>query len=343
MKLTIVAMVFGLELPSTVIELPLAHGRVFKNPIILGENWDLAVGANLTLYKEHQGERQIDRDVVKYLLDVELDAQDGTLKGDAWTVSVSGSGGVATAGVTGLNLFRGRVKEDVEKVLLPLRLSTKARVIAIPVKVQGGSRGEVSKDGIDQPMQEPLGMSTLVTLAEDDCDFISGLADRISHMDLAPYQVPIEIFQDSFYNTNAVERGLSLITALESLFSQGSDSISFKLAYRTSCILDFGNENLYHTYSFIKKAYGYRSELVHGQKGKRDEAKKWFVSNTLELEDIVRRAIFMIAELTLMGRNLIGEENVDKYIFEDVLTGKSSDLQKRIKSVGKLSDLARLL
>ncbi len=64
MKLTIIAIVFGIELPPTVTELPLADGRVFRNPILLEENWDLSLGANLTLYKEQAGQRQIDKDVV---------------------------------------------------------------------------------------------------------------------------------------------------------------------------------------------------------------------------------------------------------------------------------------
>lgn len=343
MTFTIMAMVSGIELPLTVNELPLENGRIFKNPIILRENWGLSIGANLTLYKEEEGQRQIDRDVVKYLVDVELDTTDRTLDTGNLRVSVSGSGAVETTGTAGLSIFGGQVKENIERVLLPLRLATKARIVAIPTKVQGGGRDTVSINGLNQAMPEFLGVSTIATLAEEDCDFITGLAGKISRVSISPYQVPIEIFQDSFYNANAVERGLNLITALESLFSQGSDSISFKLAYRTSCILDFGDKKLYQTYRFIKKAYKYRNELVHGQRGKRDKAKKWFVDNVLELEDIVRRALFMIVELTSMGIKLIGEENIDKYIFEGVLLGKSTELRKRIQSVGKLSILHRLL
>ncbi len=343
MKFTIIAMVFGIELPSTVTELPLVAGRVFKNPIILGENWSLAKGANLTLYKEQDGKRQIDRDIVKYLVDVEIDTPGGTLDTGAWKVSVSGSGAVEATGTIGLNVFQGQVRREIEIVLFPLRLGTKARVIAIPAKVQGGSRDTVSKGGLGQPMPEPFGESTLVELTAKDCDFITKLSEKISGVDLDPYQVPIEIFQDSFYNINVIERGLNLITALESLLSQGSDSISFKLAYRTSCILDFGGENLYQTYRFIKKAYNYRSELVHGQRKKRDEARNWFKSNIFELEDIVRRVLFMLVELTGMGKELIGEENIDEYLFGDVLTGKSTELRKKIQSVGKLLQFHRLI
>ena len=248
MKLTIIAMIFGIELPSTVTELPLTNGRIFKNPIILAENLSLSRGDNLILYKEQDGKRQIDRDAVKYLADVEVDTPTGTLSTGTWRVSLSGSGGVSASGATGLYLLSGQVREEIKRVLLPLRLGTKARVIAIPAKVQGGSKDKVSEEGLDQPMPEPFGESTLVELTKADYDFIAELSEKISHVDLAPYQVPIEIFQDSFYNTNAIERGLNIITALESLFSQGSDSVSFKLAYRTSCILDFNNKNLYQTY-----------------------------------------------------------------------------------------------
>lgn len=341
MTFTIIAMLSGIELPIAVNELPLENGRVFKNPILLKENWDRSMGANLTLYKEEEGQRRIDRDVVKYLIDVEMDTPDRTFK--TGNIRVSGSGAVETTGTAGIRIFGGKVKEKIERVLLPLRLATKARIIAIPAKVQGGGRDTVSISGLNQTMPEYFGKSIIVTLTEEDCDFISGLANRISSVGISPYQVPIEIFQDSFGNTNAVERGLSLITALESLFSQGSDSISFKLAYRTSYILYFGDEKLYQTYKFIKEAYRCRNNLVHGQRRKRDEAKKWFVNNVLELEDIVRKSLFMIVELTSMGISLIGEENIDKYIFEDVLLGKSTELRKRIQSVGKLIEFHRMI
>ena len=57
----------------------------------------------------------------------------------------------------------------------------------------------------------------------------------------------------------------------------------------------------------------------------------------------MRRALLIIVELTSKGINLIGEENIDKYMFRKVLTGESIDLRKRIQSVGKLSLLQRLL
>ena len=84
MKFTIIAKIFGIELPSTVTELPLADGRIFKNPIILAENWSLSRNSNLTLYKEHDGKRQIGRDIVKYLADVEIDTPRGTLDTGTW-------------------------------------------------------------------------------------------------------------------------------------------------------------------------------------------------------------------------------------------------------------------
>ena len=82
---------------------------------------------------------------------------------------------------------------------------------------------------------------------------------------------------------------------------------------------------------------------MHGNKDKRTEAKEWFNTNLLELEDIVRRALFLIIELLQTGTKLTGEDNLDKYLFEQVLTGNSSKLQKSVTNVGKLSMLHVLL
>ncbi|MBA7597960.1 hypothetical protein ES703_04969 [subsurface metagenome] len=342
-RLTLIGTLFGIELPPAINELYLGDGRVFKNPIVAGEDFGHSPGANITLYKDVGGQRQIDRDVVKYLVDIEVDSLSGALEGDTGGVAVSGSGSVVATGAAALSVFRGQARDELERAILPLRLGTKARIIMLPAKLQGGDRNAVSRSGLDQPMPEPYGESVIVKLTEQDCDFLTRLADEVSTADLAPYQVPMEIFRDSFYKADAIERGLNLITCLESLFSQGPESIRFKLAYRTSCILEFGSANLYKTVGFIKEAYGHRSNLVHGARRTRNEARQWFISNVLQLEDIVRRALFIIVELRRVGTDLIGENNIDRYIFEDVLTGKSVELQNKVMTVGTLFRFGRIL
>lgn len=339
MKLTITGTLFGIELASNVQEIWLGKGRVFRNPVATGGNWDLSIGPNITLYKEINGQRRIDRDVAKYLLDIEIDSPSGKLRGNTWGVSISGSGGVTVGGNVGLSVFKGSVREELERVILPLRLGTKARIMMFPIMVQGGDRNTVSQKGYDQPIMVPFGSYIIAELMQEDCDSLVKLANRISTISLTEYQVPTEIFRDSFYKEDASERGLNLFTCLESLFSQGPESIRFKLAYRTSCILDFGSENMHNTCTFIKDGYKHRSNIVHGKPRERDKARQWFESNVLELEDIVRRTLFTILELRRAGTNLIGEDNIDKYIFKNLLTGKSTGFQKKIICVGKLSFL----
>lgn len=343
MKLTLVGTMFGIDLPPGMNELHLETGRIFKNPIVAQEDLSMSMGANVALYRAIAGNRQFDREVVKYLVDTEMDASDGAVQGDEWGFSMSGSGGVTVGGLAGLRVFSGPVRDELERVVLPLRLGTKARVLMLPVKVQGGSRDTVSVAGFDHPMPEPYGNSTVARLAQEDCDFLTTLAREVATMDLATYQVPIEIFRDSFYKIDPLERGLSLITCLESLFSTSSESIGFKLAYRTSCIIDYGSEDLYKTYVFIKEAYKHRSNLVHGRRSTRGKARGWFVSNVLPLEDIVRRALLTILELRRMGVDLIKEENIDKYVFKEVLAGKSDTLKRRVTTVGRLSTYGRVL
>ena len=183
MTFTIIAMVSGIEFPLTISELRLENGRVFKNPILLEENWGRSIGSNLTVYKEQAGQRQIDKNVVKYLVDMEMDTPDETFK--TGNIRVSGSGAVEVTGAAGLSVFGRQEREKIEKVLLPLRLATKARIMAIPAKVQGGDRGTVSINGLNEVMPEPPGVSTIVELTEAECTFITELADRISGVDIS--------------------------------------------------------------------------------------------------------------------------------------------------------------
>lgn len=342
MKLTFMGTLFGVELPPTIKELYLGDGRVFKNPLAAGEDFQRSPGANITLYKDVNGQRQFDRDVAKYLVDIEVESESGRLQGDEWGISLSGSGGVTVTGRAALGVFSGLVREELERVVFPLRLGTKARIIMIPVKVQGGDRDTVSQSGLDLAMIEPYGVSLLAELAEQDCDFLAKLAKEISRVDLSRYQVPVEIFRDSFYKNNPIERGLDLITCLESLFSQSPGDIRFKLAFRTSFLLDFGKTTPHETFVFIKEAYKHRSNLVHGRRDKRSDARKWFVKNMEELEGIVRRALFITIELKRKGVNL-SEENIDRYVLTDVLSGSFAELHNKVKSVGKLIESHKLI
>lgn len=81
---------------------------------------------------------------------------------------------------------------------------------------------------------------------------------------------------------------INLITALESIFNRSNNQISHIIARHLSLIISSNKEEFRINYKRIKKIYGYRSQIVHGQK---IEFKENILELTNELYDLTRKAI----------------------------------------------------
>jgi hypothetical protein len=78
-------------------------------------------------------------------------------------------------------------------------------------------------------------------------------------------------------------------TALECLFTIGTQEINHKIAERVAVMLGTSSKDKKELYNVVKKAYSIRSKIVHGQylKGSDDE----LASISKELDNILRQLI----------------------------------------------------
>lgn len=82
---------------------------------------------------------------------------------------------------------------------------------------------------------------------------------------------------------------VSYCTALECLFTTSNSEVNHRIAERVAVLLGTSESEKKEVYSLIKKAYDYRSKIVHGSyiKGKEED----LVSVSTSLDDILRKLL----------------------------------------------------
>ena len=127
-------------------------------------------------------------------------------------------------------------------------------------------------------------------------------------------------FADSYRRDNATDQALDLVIALDSLLSEGADSIRYKVALRTAMLLETEGVEREKTFNRIYAAYGHRNTVVHGNAKKRIDARKWFEKNVYQLCNDVKRMLlyFMHRELS---RQTLAPAKIEQYLFKNGILG----------------------
>lgn len=120
-----------------------------------------------------------------------------------------------------------------------------------------------------------------------------------------------EMYFESCYEFfDAKVRFTNLIMALESIFNRSKDQISHIIARHLSLIISYSKEEFELNYKRIKKLYGFRSQIIHGQKL---EFKEDIAQATDELQDLTRAAILYCMKLEMNKDELFNYLNAKGY------------------------------
>ncbi len=129
-------------------------------------------------------------------------------------------------------------------------------------------------------------------------------------------------FADSYRRDNKTDRALDLVIALDSLLSEGADSIRYKVALRTAMLLATKGKERKEIFDRIYTAYGHRNTVVHGKTThkKRVDAHKWFENNVYQLCDDVKRMLiyFMHRELSMQT---LDPAKIEQHLFQSGILG----------------------
>lgn len=303
-KNTIVCSLVGIELDTTLQEIWIGPARVYLNPVLVANpsSWqDQIPGGGFVLLYKGEGPISFPTPVVKFHFDVEFETK---------KLRMPHPLPHAHAALT--------------KGLLPLLLGTKGDILRGETIIGIGTRDEVVSNaawatpdgaGIDASLLRRH--TRTVKIDKADCEKLQELSQKIHSVSLDTFNIPISIFVNSYYRVNPADRGIDLLTALESLLSEGSESIAMKVSLRAACLLEKEGEKRKRIYGIVKESYQHRNSLVHGSK-KRPAAAEWFRNNGDDLEDIVRKTLYLIVELLAQGIELIPEK-VDEHLFDSGL------------------------
>ncbi len=129
-------------------------------------------------------------------------------------------------------------------------------------------------------------------------------------------------FADSYRRDNATDRALDLIIALDSLLSEGADSIRYKVALRTAMLLETKGTEREKTFNRIYAAYGHRSKVVHGDTSpkKRKDAHEWFKKNVYQLLDDVKRILLYFMQRDL-SKQTLNPAKIEGNLFKNGILG----------------------
>jgi hypothetical protein len=125
-------------------------------------------------------------------------------------------------------------------------------------------------------------------------------------------EISLERFHSS-YHGNIEDRIIDQMIAFESLYLGNEQELTYRLALRVAFLLCKRKDSRHKVFTDIKKAYGYRSRIVHGVNPPRRNELKPFVTKT---EDYLRQSIKKFLLLFLKGNSLkdIRERLLDKNI-----------------------------
>jgi len=154
-------------------------------------------------------------------------------------------------------------------------------------------------------------------VCEADIKPMIEFVERIRDAPRQNFEVALRRFHMSFDRDLVEDQAIDWFIALESLFSEDSEAIGHKIALRVAYLLEIESNRRKELFSFLKKAYGQRSTIVHGKGSSSWLAQKSFNSrwdNAHMLRDILRRALTQLLEYAQKGVVLIPSK-LDDHLF----------------------------
>jgi len=218
---------------------------------------------------------------------------------------------------------------ELEQALLPVRLYSNGDLQAFSIR-HGNAQpiGDSEKSSISVSPGFPGSPGGRVRgwgctpLSSEQLNKIKVEYPRLRKSKSEKLEVAKLRFADSYRRDNRTDRAIDLIIALDSLLSEGADSIRYKVALRTAMLLATKGKERKEIYDRIYDAYGHRSKIVHGDTSpkKRRDAHEWFEKNVYKLLDDVKRILLYFMQRDLSGQTL-NPAKIEEHLFKNGVLG----------------------
>lgn len=235
----------------------------------------------------------------------------------------------------GYNVEAGQnslVKEnlELEQALLPIRLySSSGDLQAFPIqhgKAKPISDNERSSISVSPGFPGAIGGRVKgygwTPLSLEQLEKIIKEYPRLRKSKDEKLEVAKLRFADSYRRDSATDSSIDLIIALDSLLSEGADSIRYKVALRTAMLLSNKGAEREEIFNRVYAAYGHRNTVVHGntKPQKRIDAHNWFDKNVYQLCDDVKRMLLYFMERESRGHTL-NPAKIEQHLFKNGILG----------------------
>ena len=175
--------------------------------------------------------------------------------------------------------------------------------------IQGEDINEAFKRHSKEPPQLGLSFTSLsgyYKIENGDIAPLKSFVNNLGKIKAMNFEVAIRRFHQSFDRDLAQDRAIDLFIALESLLSEDSEAIGYKIALRAAHLIEDNRSKKGEISTFLKKAYRERSNIVHG--------KKSASTNIAELENVVRRVLVELLKRAQQGE-ILKAEQLDNILF----------------------------
>jgi hypothetical protein len=167
------------------------------------------------------------------------------------------------------------------------------------------------------PPNYTAGFGGVFVVEENEVDSIVSFVNNLKDVPTDPFAVALRRFHLYFDRDLMQDRAIDLMVILESLFSEDSEAIAYKIALRAACLIEPEPQKRRALFDFLKRAYNERSIIVHG-KGK----SPWLTNRTYNptltnldsLEEVVRKSLLVFLKSAQQGV-IVKPSDLDRHLF----------------------------
>lgn len=163
------------------------------------------------------------------------------------------------------------------------------------------------------------GYNGIFVIEENEVDSIVNFANDLKDVPTDSFAVALRRFHLYFDRDLIQDRAIDLMVALESMFSEDSEAIAYKIALRAACLIEPETRKRKALFDFLKKAYQERSSIVHGKGESSWLEDKTYIptqTNLNSLEEVVRKSLLVLLRSAQQGI-ILKPSDLDGHLFFD--------------------------
>ena len=169
------------------------------------------------------------------------------------------------------------------------------------------------------PLNYRAGYNGLFVIEENEVESIVNFVNDFQNIPKDSFAVALRRFHLYFDRDLIQDRAIDLMVALESLFSNDSEAIAYKIALRAAYLIESEAKKRKDLFDFLIRAYRARNSIVHGKDENSWLEEKTYIptqTNLDSLEEVVRKSLLILLRSAQHGI-ILKPSDLDGHLFFD--------------------------